>query len=233
MGIAYLGIGVGGTIVPFLANSFESRFGWQTALVMLGALMIVIALPMVLFIKSPKVETKVEAKKDETTPSPVSIGAILKNPLFYLLLFGSMISIGVDGGVNQNMKLYLVNDLSFSQESSRNIFSLILFSSLFGRISTGFLADIFPRKNVMASLNILVVSSIVLLVVPEFSGRLIIFAIMFGFGLGGDYLIIPLMAAKPIGNNASAIPSATNTIPITRPSTLTPNKSPAISGMIK
>jgi sugar phosphate permease len=202
MGIAYLGIGIGGTIVPFLANGFESRFGYQMALVTLGALMIIIALPMVLFIKDSSDSAKKDAKKDATNPpvsQSASIGAILKNPLFYLLLFGSMISIGVDGGVNQNMKLYLINDLSFSQEGARNIFSLILFSSLVGRISTGFLADIFPRKNVMASLNILVVSSILLLIVPDFSGRLVIFAILFGIGLGGDYLIIPLMAGDLFG----------------------------------
>jgi MFS family permease len=194
MGIAYLGIGTGGTLVPFLANGFESRFGWQMALVALGALMIIIALPMVFFIKDRADSTNNEPKK----VSPISIGAILKNRYFYLLLFGSMISIGVDGGVNQNLKLYL-SDLGFTQENARNIISLVLLSSLVGRVATGWLADLFPRKYVMVFLNLLVISSISLLIVPDFSGRLIVFSIVFGIGLGGDYLIIPLMAGDLFG----------------------------------
>jgi MFS family permease len=35
--------------------------------------------------------------------------------------------------------------------------------------------------------------------VPDFQGRLIVFAIVFGIGLGGDYLIIPLMAGDLFG----------------------------------
>ena len=51
MGFAYLGIGVGGVIVPQLADRLRVAFGWQGALRTIGILMIVIALPMALFVK--------------------------------------------------------------------------------------------------------------------------------------------------------------------------------------
>jgi sugar phosphate permease len=46
MGFAYLGIGVGGALVPLLSNWLTSEFGWRGSLRTLGVLMIVLALPM-------------------------------------------------------------------------------------------------------------------------------------------------------------------------------------------
>src|SRR5690349_3168143 len=51
MGFAYLGIGVGGALVPLIAHALEVRFGWHTALQLLGVLMIAVALPLIWFVK--------------------------------------------------------------------------------------------------------------------------------------------------------------------------------------
>src|SRR5436305_6917048 len=51
MGIAYLGIGLGGAIVPLISNLLVRHFGWQMALRILGLLIIVLALPMALVVK--------------------------------------------------------------------------------------------------------------------------------------------------------------------------------------
>ncbi len=109
-----------------------------------------------------------------------------------------MCSIGAVGGVNQHLKLYL-RDLDFTQSQAAHIMSLVLLSSLAGRVLMGMLADIFPRKYVMILIYIIVGSSIPLLLVPDFPGRLYIFAVIFGIGLGGDYMIIPLMAGDLFG----------------------------------
>ena len=51
MGIAYLGIGVGGMLVPQAARWLNFQFGWQIALMTLGLLMVGIAFPMAWFVK--------------------------------------------------------------------------------------------------------------------------------------------------------------------------------------
>mgnify|MGYP001767437954 FL=1 len=109
-----------------------------------------------------------------------------------------MCSIGAVGGVNQHLKLYL-RDQDFSQSHSATIMSLVLLSSLAGRVIMGMLADLFPRKYVMILIYIIVGASIPLLLMPDFPGRLYIFAVVFGIGLGGDYMIIPLMAGDLFG----------------------------------
>ena len=43
MGFAYLGIGVGGATVPWISHTLVQHFGWQAALRLLGALIVVIS----------------------------------------------------------------------------------------------------------------------------------------------------------------------------------------------
>ena len=204
MGIAYLGIGAGGAMTPLLANKLEHLFGWNISLTCLGILIIIISIPMVFFIreKGKKAETNDSISvKEEPKTAPVSIKSILTDRNFYLLGFGSMCAIGVVGGVGQHLKLYL-RDINFSQENAAYIMSLVLMMSLVGRVGMGWLADIFSRKHVMMLIYLMVASAIPLLLLPDFPGRIYIFAVVYGIGLGGDYMIIPLMAGDLFGVRA-------------------------------
>ena len=194
MGIAYLGIGAGGAIVPLIAAGIEKNYGWHNSLAALGVLVVLIAFPMVFFIKG----SSAKGSQSDKTEHAVSIKSILTNRNFYLLGIGSMCAIGVVGGVNQHLKLYL-RDLDFSQSQAAHVISLVLLSSLVGRVLIGWLADIIRRKYVMILIYIIVASAIPLLLTPDFPGRIYIFAVIFGIGLGGDYMIIPLMAGDLFG----------------------------------
>ena len=196
MGIAYLGIGLGGTLSPLLATKLEGGFGWNTSLACLGVLVILISMPMVFFIKEPGREQIKTEKKTE--PASVSIKSILTNRNFYLLGFGSMCAIGVVGGVGQHLKLYL-REIEFTQEQAAHIMSMVLMMSLIGRVVMGWLADLISRKYVMILIYLMVASAIPLLLLPDFPGRIYIFAVVYGIGLGGDYMIIPLMAGELFG----------------------------------
>jgi MFS family permease len=126
---------------------------------------------------------------------------ILKKTSFYLLAIGSMCSIGAVGGVGQHLKLFL-SDLEFSQSQAANIFSLVLISSLVGRVGMGWLSDLIHRKYVMILIYMLISLAILSLLLPPFPGRIYVFAVIFGIGLGGDYMIIPLMAGDLFGVRA-------------------------------
>jgi MFS family permease len=194
MGIAYLGIGTGFTIVPQLVAYLEKTLGWNMALVALGIIIVVVSVPLALFVRNSPSKTDIAIKPEPAVP----IKSILTNKYFYLLAFGSMCSIGAVGGVNQHLKLYL-RDLAMEEGAVANIISLVAFMSLGGRVIMGWLADLFPRKYVMILIYLLVGASIPILLLPDFPGRLYIFAVVFGLGLGGDYMIIPLMAGDLFG----------------------------------
>lgn len=196
MGIAYLGIGAGGAIVPLLAAGLEKQFGWHLALGILGLLVVLISLPMAWFIRDPSSrQTIVKAEEKKSMPP---IKDILKRPEFYLLALGSMCAIGTVGGIGQHLKLYL-RDLEFTQSEAAQVMSFVLLASLIGRVLMGFLSDLLSRKYVMILIYLLVASAIPLLMLPDFPGRIYLFAVIYGIGLGGDYMIIPLMAGDLFG----------------------------------
>ena len=195
MGFAYLGIGLGGALVPFLAVWLTRAVGWQGALQVLGALIIVVALPLALLVR----EAPETASTTSTNLDRPRIGPVLRAPAFYLLLVGSMCSIAAVGGANQHLKLFLSLDHGYSQAGAAQIASLVLASSLVGRLGAGWLADRFAKKYVMLVIYLLVVSAIPLLLLPGARGTIYLFAVVFGLGLGGEYMVIPLMAGELFG----------------------------------
>jgi sugar phosphate permease len=195
MGVAYLGIGIGGAVVPFLAVWLTRALGWQGALQVLGALIVVIALPLALFVR----ESPSSTTSRTSTTSDGGIAAVLRRPAFYLLLVGSMCSIAAVGGTNQHLKLYLSLDHAYSQAAAARIASLVLVSSLVGRLAMGWLADRIAKQHVMLLIYLLVGSAIPLLFLTATPGAIYVFAVVFGIGLGGEYMVIPLMAAELFG----------------------------------
>jgi sugar phosphate permease len=211
MGVAYLGIGLGGALVPLLAKWMTDQFGWRGSLQALGVLIVLIAFPLAYFVReaprlrpsddspgSGEAGTKTEAAESKK-PRDLPLRAILRNPAFYLLGFGSMCSIAAVGGTNQHLKLFLSIDRGYSQGDAAAIISLVLAISIAGRLLMGWLADRMSRKQVMLLIYLMVASAIPLLLLRPSSSTMYLFAVIFGLGLGGEYLIIPLMAGELFG----------------------------------
>lgn len=191
MGIAYLGIGLGGAVVPWISHTLVERFGWQTALQILGLLIIVIAFPMAFFLREPSGE-----RDERLIEKPAPVKGALKTLPFYLLILGSMSSIAAVSGTQQNLKLFLSLDQHYAQAESAQILSLVLASSIVGRLLMGWLADRVAKKYVMLLIYMLVAMAIPLLFFAQTKAAVFVFAVIFGIGLGGDYMIIPLMTAE-------------------------------------
>src|SRR5262249_35066891 len=100
---------------------------------------------------------------------------------------------------NQHLKLFLSLDQGRSQAQAANIISLVLASSIIGRLLMGWLADRFPKKYVMLLIYAMVSAAIPLLYFASAPGVVYVFAVAFGIAFGGDYMIIPLMAAELFG----------------------------------
>ena len=202
MGFAYLGIGVGGFLVLKLSPRLVEAFGWRGALQCLGILILAIALPLAFFVRDAPTSARANATRamvGKPGDGVAPIGRLFRNPLFYLLAIGSMCSIGAVGGTNQHLKLFLSLDMKYSQEAAATITSTVLAFSIAGRLLMGWLADRIARKHVMLLIYLLIASSIPLLFFAGSRAAMYGFAAIFGLGLGGEYMIIPLMAAELFG----------------------------------
>jgi MFS family permease len=192
MGFAYIGIGLGGATVPWISHALVQHFGWQTALQILGLAIIAVSLPLALLLKEPPRAIAGSAK-------PASPKAAFKQASFYLLTLGSMCSIAAVSGTQQNLKLFLSLDRHFTQRDAAGVLSLVLAFSIGGRLLMGWLADRFSKKYVMLLTYLLVAAGIPLMFLGTTRLVLYISAAVFGIGLGGDYMIIPLMTAEIFG----------------------------------
>ncbi len=195
MGFAYLGIGIGGATVPWISHALIQQFGWQSALRMLGMLIIVVSFPLAFFVKEAPPRFAADRKMSGT----MEVMGAFKTLPFYLLTFGSMCSIAAVSGTQQNLKLFLSLDRHFSQSDAARVLSLVLSFSIVGRLLMGWLADRFPKKYVMLLTYLLVATGIPFLFLSHSQGVLYAAAAVFGVGLGGDYMIIPLMTAEIFG----------------------------------
>jgi MFS family permease len=194
MGFAYLGIGIGGATVPWISHVLVQHFGWQAALRILGFSIVIVSLPLAMLVKEPP-RTRIKSG----SISSANPKAAFKQMSFYLLTLGSMCSIAAVSGTQQNMKLFLSLDRHFTQRDAAGVLSLVLAFSIAGRLLMGWLADRFPKKYVMLLTYMLVAAGIPLLFLGTTPLVLYASAAIFGIGLGGDYMIIPLMTAEIFG----------------------------------
>ena len=221
MGITYVGVAVigalGNKLAPYLTATSET---YTDALRALSFLMVIVW-PLALFVIRDKPEdmgqlpdgasseAELEASSAPAAPAAAepskTFGELSGSSAFWLLLLGSAASIGSIAAVNFLMK-FVYEEQGFTDQAARDqIWSdasfTYLLSSILGRLIAGWLADKLPRKYVMLATYAVVALAIPLLflVTPEQSNMVYVFAIVFGFAMGADYMLIPLMAADQFG----------------------------------
>jgi MFS family permease len=194
MGFAYLGIGFGGAAVPWISTLLVKHFGWQMALRFLGVLIVLLALPLAVMVKEAPRRQAVQ-----TRDTSFDVRRAFRTLPFALLLLGSMCSIAAVSGTQQNLKLFLSLDRNYTQGAAAQITSLVLAFSIVGRLLMGWLADRFSKKMVMLLIYLLVAAGIPFIFLGTQPIVVAAGAALFGIGLGGDYLIIPLMTAEIFG----------------------------------
>lgn len=205
LAIAYMGLGVGGAISQkYVALPLIQRIGWRGALIVMG-LSLLSLIPLILLVIKNYPEDIGLLPLGESGPAcpPLPRSTVLKSVSFWLLALGSFASIGSIGSINQHMKL-LFRDAGLSAQITANTTFVMLLFSLIGRIVMGWLADTFPKKHVMVAAYLLISLPIPLLFWAAHRGVPFFFALLFGLGLGADYMLIPLMAAELFGTHTLA-----------------------------
>ncbi len=216
MGITYVGVGVfGALVIPYVAEPLTHSLGFPGVLLAMGPLVLV-TWPIVLFVMKDKPADVGQFPDGDpsneaiTKIEPAPFGSMLKQRSFWLIALGSFASLAAIGAIFANLK-FVLEDQGFVDQMARDtahgeMTKIILFSSIAGRVLMGWLADRFPKKWVMTITYVVVAISIPLLlhVRPESFSSLYVFSIVFGFAMGADYMLIPLMAAEHFGVNSLA-----------------------------
>ena len=207
MGYAYLGLGLGGVAAPVLAAYLIGEVGWRRAFVIIGAMIGVVLFPIAQWLtRSTPGEMGLVPDGVEPTLAPgeaspassLQLGAAVRTANFWLILAGSTLTIGAIGTVIQQFVLFL-RDVGYTTLQASRVSSGLLSAGLVGRVAVGYLVDRYNKKNVMALFYLLLALAIPLLLVARQPAALWAFALIFGFAMGADYLLIPLITAECFG----------------------------------
>ena len=214
MGITYVGVAVIGSIGNKLGPYLASRMPYEQALQYMSLLLLA-AWPIAIFVLRTKPQDigqlpdgrhdPAEIAAPEVLEPPKTFGYLARRAPFWLLLVGSAASIGSIAAVNFLMKFVFESQGFLDQAARDRIWGTasfwVLWSSIAGRLLAGYLADKLPRKYVMLVTYLVVAFSIptLFLVTPEQVNFVYLFALIFGFAMGADYMLIPLMAADQFG----------------------------------
>jgi MFS family permease len=210
MGYAYLGLGLGGVISPLFVNSLIRNFGWRHALEIVGLLVLVVLFPVGIWItrSSPSEMGLLPDGAETIDPNQVKNGATdsvvggtaaaVRSANFWLILAGSTLVVGAIGAVIQHFILFL-KDQGYSAAAASRFSTALLAASLGGRVLVGYVADRFRTKNTMALFYALLSVSIFLLGMAHQPVAVWMFALLFGFSMGADYMLTPLVTAECFG----------------------------------
>ncbi|OLB21008.1 MAG: MFS transporter [Acidobacteriales bacterium 13_2_20CM_55_8] len=207
MGYAYLGLGLGGAVSPLLINALIQSFGWRHAFQIIGILILVVLFPVAQFLPDGLLATAVVFPAHEASatagagPIPgqgMELGRAVRTRNFWLILVACTLTIGAIGAVTQHLILFL-RDQGYSQSAASRVSSALLVSSLAGRVIVGYFADRYRAKNMMALFYLALALAIPLLLLANRPAAIWGFALAFGFAMGADYMLIPLVTAECFG----------------------------------
>jgi MFS family permease len=209
MGYAYLGLGLGGAISPPTINWLLHNFGWRHALEITGAVILVVLFPLgILVTRSTPSDLGLYPDGAETAPANsetavtssafAEISIAMRNKNFWLIIAGSALVIGAMNAVIQHF-IFFLESQGYSATASSRYLSILLVASLGGRVVVGYIADRFKKKNTMAGFYLLLGAAIPILYFARQPLMALSFAAIFGFAMGADYMLIPLVTAECFG----------------------------------
>jgi MFS family permease len=211
MGIAYLGLGTGGVVAPLLINYLIRTYGWRNALEIIAIALMVVLFPVGIWVTRSTPEesgllpdggTKSGLSGDPLVIKDSSgVAEAIGTKNFWLILLGSTLAIGSIGAVIQHFILFM-KDQGYTATAAARFSTGLLVASLAGRILVGYAVDHVSKKNAMALFYFLIGASVLLLGTAKGPAAAWAFAIIFGFSMGADYMLVSLVTAECFGTKS-------------------------------
>ena len=219
MGITLAGIGVGGFTMPPLAGFLITEFGWRAAYGVLGALVLLIVVTVTLAlvrsrpaqmgllpdgepVDSEKTPGNLAgAPREDTEAAGLSLAESVRTGAFWILSLGHVLwTFGTMSIIGQ-LPAFL-NDRGFEIETAAGYLALAIGMSVLGRLGFGVLADRFTKVGIMCCALILHALAVLCLLEVHRFGALQGFVVLFGIGIGGAAVLIPLLIGECFGLRA-------------------------------
>ena len=185
---------VGAMILPVIAQSLIDHVGWRNAFAILGAMVLVVGLPIASTVRSAP---SFEAARDSSA-SGASVKAGLRSASFWIIvtmLFFA--SLSQNGSITHMAAL--LSDRGVPVDQAALAVSVLGGATLFGRALTGWLLDRFFAPRVALCLLVIAALGTFILSGAHSAGVGFLGAALIGFGMGGEADVTPYLVAKYFG----------------------------------
>jgi MFS family permease len=203
LGIAMSGIGLGGFVMPQLADALIQRGGWRGAYASLGLLTLVIAFPAVaIWVREPRPGEGEDrgAAGAATSLSGLSARQALASSHFWILLtVFFLVAITVNGAAAHVVPL--LTDAGISPAAAAATMGVFGLATMTGRLLAGYLVDRFFASHVATVLFLAPIAGFALLASAAGSWPTI-GVILLGLGLGTEIDLIAFLVSRYLGQRA-------------------------------
>ena len=212
MSISSTGVSVGGMVLAPLGSKLIDAGGLELAAPVMGALVVAIALPVILFVIVPdpadvgllpdgpaSVRGAVRTSLSEAVQlRPWTRAEAVRTPAFWALLVGFGVVLTAQTG-------FVIHQISFlearvgSRSTAALALSLTAFGSIVARLVVGTFADRIDKKGLTIALFVVQAAAVAGVVATDSVPLTYLLTLVFGFTIGNVYMMMSLLVGEVFG----------------------------------
>jgi MFS family permease len=201
-GIVSAGNGFGILVLSPLSRWLINEFDWRVALLILGDLAWLVVIPAALLIRNSPDEVAQPAggtpRRREDSLGAEGVGPVLRSWPFWAISLTHFACCAAHSGPIFHMVSHAM-DQGVGRMAAATILGVSGFSSIFGRIATGIVADGIGAKPTLLAALLLQAGTIFLYLFVADLGALYLLALAFGVGYGGAMPLYALVTRQYFG----------------------------------
>jgi sugar phosphate permease len=219
-GLAMVGISVGGLVLTPVVGSVTAHLGWKASYILIGALVWILAIPMVIFVikespsmlgLSPDGEAQTHnLGNDEQAPQNTAtgilpdanqewtLGEMFRSRAFWWIVVSFFLAPMAQMGVLQH-QVPIIAVRGISLATAATALGLIAGIGGLGKLSFGRLSEILPFK--LAIVLCFGLQAFAVFILMHFQSAIVvwIYVLIFGFAMGGLVVLMPLTVGRFFG----------------------------------
>lgn len=197
LGVTMTGVGLGVLLLPALTAYIIAVFGWRTAYFILGALLMVIALPAVIFL----VHERDKVVSEDKFISGYSLNEALRQSIFWQMVIAVFFVALASSGIFTHVVPMMI-DRGVTPELASRAISIGGIALIFGRLTSGFLLDRLPAKLVVSGFFLLPLCGIIIISACHTLSLALLGSFFVGLGLGAEVDMIAFLTGLYFGRRA-------------------------------
>jgi MFS family permease len=216
MGLAMMGVGLGGFVLSPTVVWVIQQVGWRASYrIMAAALLVFIIPPLLMFLKNTPADIgevpdgRAAAEADGAAshvPTGIPAKRAVRTASFWLLFFTYMAQLYVMSAINTNTTLFAEKQAGYDPVPASLFMAVAVLVSVPGRFFYGWITDRIRPQLLMASAGVMLALSTIVLVAfvirLEIMGYVPIglFGLAQGLGIAGSTVVLPILVGRCFGD---------------------------------